>query len=53
MKDWCTCHKNKEACTDFCGCGDECANNDVAIPETIDDDTEDFEDLDCETAIAT
>ena len=32
-KGWCTCKKNTVACTDFCGCGEECQNTDAPPPE--------------------
>ena len=43
IKDWCKCRKNKEACTEFCGCGDECMNSDMDIPENIDAQDEDLD----------
>ena len=48
----CKCHKSDEACTDFCGCSDECVNSDMALPENVldENDEEDSEnDFDFET----
>ena len=42
-KGRCTCKKNKVACTDFCGCGDECMNTDVSPPALNADDNEESE----------
>ena len=49
---WYKCHNSDEACTDFCGCSDECVNSDMALPENVldENDEEDSEnDFDFET----
>lgn len=46
-KNICTCKKNNEPCTDFCGCGDSCENTDIRPQENLGDE-EDLEEEELE-----